>query len=1300
MAEKFSDMMQRLRAQEAAQGTKAAPPPDTTELNLDAEAAPPVGEAVPAASAPAPAPAPVNTAVPYKGDDPQAALFNHIANGIRAKYSDKFNLEGLTDQQIIQKHHARFGTDMTPDAYETKLKDVYGKDFQPTLAQRAQPLKKAAGETAVGLAPYAVAEAPAIAAAVLPAAGAVAKGVAGAPAQLGFIGGHLANMYTDEAFILDQERKMRALGLPNVEGRTAEYFKALQPGLSKQGFSNDEIMQEASQRARNVELGRQQTLDSMDQTLDEMQRAQVTEPARAVADAAFLGAGAGPIKRALQSIGLVGREGMVAAKATSPIIQAVKHAATGAIVGGIGLGAQGATRHALEAGAANMTPAQIAQEAVKGGMEEGKVGAEGGAILGGAAGVIEGSIRGVGGLIAGRAAAKAALEDKMAGEVSEANTRALKANQDKVAAQIKADRSAEAYQKRTVADKITNTADTFRADRTRYPLDGDPFEAAKNIIRQEHGDDALSTPEGLRALDKIGGKIKLAQAAEAEVANFGQRTLPPAGAPVEGRPDMTQPGAVAGTGQVPEAAPTEPVRPIEPNQRMQGGAELPPTGLRTQMNELQSPPTPPVAGEAPPIEPAARLAERTPEEMDARLKQMFAGPVAPAPSATEAKAVAPAQVPAPLVAPREEPVSAPTSRESVPAPVAQAASPATPPQEAAPVAASKSAEALSRLSVGEHAVVKEQDGGLHIERLGLPEGKPAERGALGKTLDHITQTADEHGVPVTSRLTKIDSNGGKIPIEKQLKAYWQPRGFEVTASTKLPEGQMATADVRREPIGSHQAQVAGALDKVAEAARTRLASKLGRVNAGFDPSMIGDAALDLAASMFSKRLRDPASLESWLVGKYGEVVKPFVEKIAALAQKHFVRMFKDTGTAEKNLNDLLTLKESGKYGMDWYGKTADWAKQRFGEDSDMFLRFLAVTSANGQTESGAAMALKAFAQWKSGMDFEGFRGESMVGQLKKTANGEALPENSKIKNFLDALRGDPNAVVLDRWMLDAMNMKDVGGALKPDKYKIYDQVVKQLARDNEMTPRQFQAAVWEGARVRKALTSEATGGRALSSKIGSARPLDQLVDRKLGGLTPDEYAKESTGHLKMMDSLYKGLAPVRTAIEKTADGWQPTEGAQPENSGHTFNPDTFAPAKYEGNVTTLLTHNTDHDRLYPGRILKFREQVQPLITELKAKGLKPTIGVWQLSGADGKPSGQFSIDLNIMVGDEQKALDLARSNRQFAIAKLGPGGEWQKNIDTGYSGKQNLPPTDYREQPAWYKQQMNRVRSFIKKAGL
>lgn len=622
--------------------------------------------------------------------------------------------------------------------------------------------------------------------------------------------------------------------------------------------------------------------------------------------------------------------------------------------------------------------------------------------------------------------------------------------------------------------------------------------------------------------------------------------------------------------------------------------------------------------------------------------------------------------------------------------------PATPAEPAARAADT----VVTKLADETHANVSAMEDGKSIKmQLGVKPGEVAKPGGPATAIDRIVKTADEHGVRVETDLVPAPSpKGGKIPLEK-LIPWYEARGFKVVESTRIPEGNLATAKLVREPIGTHQSEVEGALKKIGEAAQERINKKSGRLNAGFDPTLIGDYALKLAADMFTYRMNKREDIAAWATERFGSGVAKYLDELVTKAQKHFIRMFKETGKAEQNLDELLSLLDSGKYGMGWYEKTADWAKTRFGDDADMFLRFLAVTSANGTTEGGSAMALKAFAQWKSGMPFEGFRGASMVGQLERAVKNENLGDATKIQNFLEALRGNPDAIVLDRWMIDALNMREVGGSLRPANYKIYEEVVRNLARDNDMTPRQFQAAVWEGARVRSMHIKEAAGGRAASSKTGSSRPLEELVERRLGGLTPEEYVAANKEGLQKMENLYQGLAPVRKGLVKGESGaWEAMPDAP---SGHTFDPDSFKPAAHEGHVVSLVSNSAQRNHLYPGRILKFKQDVAPLIEELKAKGLKPTIGIWQEAGNDGVPTGNFSIDLNIMVADADKAMTLGKLARNFEIAKLGEGGAWEQNLKTGYdpavNGKQFLPPKNFAARNAWHKQQINRARAFLKK---
>lgn len=197
------------------------------------------------------------------------------------------------------------------------------------------------------------------------------------------------------------------------------------------------------------------------------------------------------------------------------------------------------------------------------------------------------------------------------------------------------------------------------------------------------------------------------------------------------------------------------------------------------------------------------------------------------------------------------------------------------------------AEAASKLTELTHATVSPtSDGkGLTIS-LGVKPGEVAKPGGPATALDQIVRTADQHGVRVETDLVPAAvPKGGKIPLEK-LIPWYEARGFKVVSSTKIPEGKLATAKLVREPIGIHQNQVATALEKVAKEADARLTKKLGRMNSGFDITMIGDASLRLAADMVSRKLRAGDELASHLVQLYGDTVKPFIAKIVAAARKH------------------------------------------------------------------------------------------------------------------------------------------------------------------------------------------------------------------------------------------------------------------------------------------------------------------------------------------------------------------------------------------------------------------------------
>jgi len=453
-----------------------------------------------------------------------------------------------------------------------------------------------------------------------------------------------------------------------------------------------------------------------------------------------------------------------------------------------------------------------------------------------------------------------------------------------------------------------------------------------------------------------------------------------------------------------------------------------------------------------------------------------------------------------------------------------------------------------------------------------------------------------------------------------------------------------------------------------------LKSESGEMNA----SALSDHAIVLASQMFHGGLKGIQTAEEWLVKQHGDWIKPHVAAIVAQAEKMIGRLFKDEGTMSKTLGKLQALRTSGKHGMDWYEMTSKWAKENVGEDAEMFLKFLAITSADSSTEAGSALALKAFSQWKHGLAFTGMRSESMAGNLIKVAAGEA-PGGDKIGNFLKALLGDPDAVVLDRWMIKALGMGLKKGVLPEKQYKLYSQIVRDMAAEEGMSPRQFQAAIWEGARIESLHKRFAEGGGKAASKVGSARPLEDLVRRKLGGKSIDQFVAANKLDLEKMDRLYAAMKPVR-------------DGAQ---SGYTFDPHTFETSAKSGYVVSLASENVGKEAFYPTGLVKFRDRWKRLLDGKHAvKGEDFTIGIFR------DPSdGMMSFDLNVRVQDEARAIEIGRKNRQRSIGHFNEAGEWDAGdgIPTGYNekkhGPQFLPPKKGKD--TWFRTQEARIRAFL-----
>lgn len=281
---------------------------------------------------------------------------------------------------------------------------------------------------------------------------------------------------------------------------------------------------------------------------------------------------------------------------------------------------------------------------------------------------------------------------------------------------------------------------------------------------------------------------------------------------------------------------------------------------------------------------------------------------------------------------------------------------------------------------------------------------------------------------------------------------------------------------------SQSGKVWDALLGAEEAARARLNQKLGGMFSGVDPTMLADLAIVGAVKM----IRGTFLMYDWsraMVAEFGEGIKPHLPAIHTRAKKVMAQHLETAGGRMANTTRLLEIVQKGMPAAEWYEKSSVELKELFGDDSDMMINFLAACSTGSDVKSNVTLALKAYRQWKSGEEFTGYL-PAVIAQLKAAVAGKPFG-GPKIENFTAALKGDLEGVAVDRWVLRAFGM-DIDGAKRPSKsqFAFIKRWVIEEARAVNMTPRQFQAAIWSGIKF------EATGD-------GSNEAYETHIKRKM-----------------------------------------------------------------------------------------------------------------------------------------------------------------------------------------------------------
>jgi hypothetical protein len=202
----------------------------------------------------------------------------------------------------------------------------------------------------------------------------------------------------------------------------------------------------------------------------------------------------------------------------------------------------------------------------------------------------------------------------------------------------------------------------------------------------------------------------------------------------------------------------------------------------------------------------------------------------------------------------------------------------------------------------------------------------------------------------------------------------------------------------------------------------------------------------------------------WLGGKKAwqqAVGKAASPEMFAASQKLLDRHLATTMNELPKTKKLLALNKAGLAEHQWYDQTEQELKKQFGQDAPLVAKFFAATSNNATVASNASLTLKALKQYKMGEPFTGYLPD-VIENLKRAASGQEL-NGRKIDNFAKALSGDPDAVVVDRWIMRAFGFEK-GSAPTDTQYDFMEHAIRQMAEQTGQTPRQVQAAIWFGVK--------------------------------------------------------------------------------------------------------------------------------------------------------------------------------------------------------------------------------------------
>jgi len=149
----------------------------------------------------------------------------------------------------------------------------------------------------------------------------------------------------------------------------------------------------------------------------------------------------------------------------------------------------------------------------------------------------------------------------------------------------------------------------------------------------------------------------------------------------------------------------------------------------------------------------------------------------------------------------------------------------------------------------------------------------------------------------------------------------------------------------------------------------------------------------------------------------------------------------------------------------WYTNSNKAIKDKFGDNTDLFINILASTSQRNSVGFNVKVATKTLIYHKNNIPIKfkfGIASKQIEKNIDRCFNNEPLG-GQKINAFAKALKGDLNSIVIDTWIMHVFNLR----RKSPTSCDIRQikTIINKISKEIELRPAEIQACLWSYAKL-------------------------------------------------------------------------------------------------------------------------------------------------------------------------------------------------------------------------------------------